>query len=81
MGSHSEEVVQNFEIKRVEGAPKGHLFAPLIPQLWTICDRILTICDNLKYHRSLHKRFYDKMYKQYVVALSAGPFNLEGMLC
>ena len=74
MGFHSEVVVQNFEIKRVEGAPKDHLFAPLIPQLWTICD-------NLKYHRSLHKRFYDKMYKQYVVALSAGPFNLEGMLC
>ena len=25
-----EELVQNFELKRVGGAPKGHLFAPLV---------------------------------------------------
>jgi len=29
MKSHLEKVVQNFELKRVGGAPKDHLFAPL----------------------------------------------------
>ena len=32
MGSYFGNVVQNFELKRVGGAPKGHLFAPL----WSI---------------------------------------------
>jgi len=30
VGSYFREVVQNFKLKRVGGAPKGHLFAPLL---------------------------------------------------
>ena len=30
MGFHFRKIVQNIELKRVKGAPKGHPFAPLV---------------------------------------------------
>ena len=38
MESYFGEVVQNFELKRVRGAPKGHLFAPYTKPLF-VCGR------------------------------------------
>jgi len=35
MRSQFGESVQNFELKRVGGAPKGHQFAPLDPSMPT----------------------------------------------
>ena len=42
MESYFEKIVQNFELKRVEGAPKGHLFTPLcITDSQLSCTRLV----------------------------------------
>ena len=34
-----KKVVQNFEIKRVKGAPKGHLFTPLLTEHFSVLHK------------------------------------------